>query len=378
MRIAFIVSEVFTEKRHGGFGWLVRVVGRELAKRGFEVFVLAWRDPWYPERFRVDDIEVITYPYAFDTRSVVRHICDYYEFSKILRDIDADVFISIEAMVETLIAEILKRNAKHVVWAQDPFDWTDYRLLGSVDPNYRISRIRFWINRIVFGLAYRKADLILSQARYYIEKLKKLYGIDPKRVVYLSNPIDYIPGEKSIRKSEEPLVCYLGRMDPQKRYWIFFELAKQFPDIKFVAMGKPSILYEDMYKEIIRKYIDLPNLEVKGFVSEEEKRRILDKCWIMVLPSIREGLPIAMLEALAHKCALLSSVNPDGLTERFGYWAEKDEFTKGLQWLLENDRWHKLGEEGYSYIKENHSLNKVINSLITQVQNLHHDERLYI
>ena len=378
MRIAFIVSEAFTEKRHGGFGWLVRVIGRELVKRGFEVFVLAWRDPGYPERFHVDGLEVITYPYAFDTKSVVRHIHDYYEFSKILRDIDADVFISIEAMVETLIAEILKPSAKHVVWAQDPFDWTDYQLLGSIDPNYRISRIRFWINRIAFGLAYRKADLILSQARYYIEKLKKLYGIDPKRVVYLPNPIDYIPDEKSIRKSEEPLVCYLGRMDPQKRYYIFFELAKQFPDIKFAAMGKPNILYEDMYKEIIRKYNNLPNLEVKGFVSEEEKRRILDKCWIMVLPSIREGLPIAMLEALAHKCALLSSVNPDGLTEKFGYWAEKDEFAKGLQWLLENNRWRKLGEEGHSYIKENHSLDKVINSLITQVQNLHHDERLYI
>jgi glycosyltransferase involved in cell wall biosynthesis len=77
-----------------------------------------------------------------------------------------------------------------------------------------------------------------------------------------------------------------------------------------------------------------------------------------------------MLEALAHKCALLSSVNPDGLTERFGYWAEKDEFAKGLQWLLENDRWRKLGEEGHYYIKENHSLDKVINSLITQIQNL--------
>jgi glycosyltransferase involved in cell wall biosynthesis len=364
MRIAFIVSEVFTEKRHGGFGWLVRVVGRELVKRGFEVFVLAWRDPGYPERFRVDGIEVITYLYAFDTKSVVRHIHDYYEFSKILRDVNADVFISIEAMVETLIAEILKPSAKHVVWSQDPFDRTDYQLLGSIDPNYRISRIRFWINRIAFGLAYRKADLILSQTRYYIEKLKKLYGIDPKRIVYLPNPIDYIPDEKSIRKSEEPLVCYLGRMDPQKRYWIFFELAKQFPDIKFVAMGKPNILYEDMYKEIARKYTDLQNLEVKGFVSEEEKKRILDSCWVLILPSIREGLPIAMLEALAHKCALLSSVNPDGLTEKFGYWARNDDFTRGLRWLLENNRWRVLGEEGYKYIKANHNIKKVVGELV--------------
>jgi len=364
MRIVFIVSEAFTEKRHGGFGWLVRTIGRELVRRGFDVAVLAWRDPGYPERYFVDGIEVVTYPYAFETRSVFRHLHDYHGFVKVVKDIDADVFVSIEAMVETLIAEVVKRGAKHVVWAQDPFDWTDYQMLGSVDPHYKISKIRFWINKIVFGLAYRKADLILSQARHYIEKLKKLYGIDPERVVYLPNPIDYIPDEKSIKKSEEPLVCYLGRMDPQKRYWIFFELAKQFPNIKFVAMGKPNILYEDMYREIIRKYIDLPNLEVKGFVSEEEKRRILDKCWIMVLPSIREGLPIAMLEALAHECALLSSVNPDELTERFGYWARNDDFTRGLRWLLKNNRWRVLGEEGYKYVKANHNIEKVVNELV--------------
>ena len=71
-------------------------------------------------------------------------------------------------------------------------------------------------------------------------------------------------------------------------------------------MGKPNILYEDKYRNVVSKYVGLPNLEIKGFVSEEEKGRMLNKCWIVVLPSIREGLPIAMLEALAHKCALLS------------------------------------------------------------------------
>jgi glycosyltransferase involved in cell wall biosynthesis len=370
MRIAFIVSEVFTEKRHGGFGWLVRVIGRELVKRGFEVFVLAWRDPGYPERFRVENIEVITYPYAFDTRSVVRHLRDYYEFSKVLRDINADAFISIEAMVETLIAETLKRSAKHVVWAQDPFDWSDYQLLSSVDPYYEISRIRFFVNKIIFGLAYKSADLILTQAKYYIDKLKKLYNINPNKVVYLPNPVDYIPSEDNIRKSDEPLVCYLARMDPQKRYWIFFELAKKFPEIKFVAMGKPNILYEERYREIVSKYINLQNLEIKGFVSEEEKRKILDRCWVMILPSVREGLPIAMLEALAHKCALLSSVNPDGLTERFGYWARKDDFARGLRWLLENDRWRRFSKEGYEYVKENHNVEIVIGLLTRLLEDL--------
>jgi glycosyltransferase involved in cell wall biosynthesis len=301
---------------------------------------------------------------------VIRHLRDYYGFARVIRQMEADVFISIEAMVETLIAESLIHNAKHVVWAQDPFDWTDYQLLGSIDPYYKISRARFLVNRIVFGLAYKRANLILTQAKFYIDKLKRLYGVDPSKVVYLPNPVDYIPEEESIKKSDEPLVCYLARMDPQKRYWLFFELARQFPEIRFIAMGKPNIFYEDRYRGVVSKYAGLPNLEVKGFVSEEEKRNILDKCWIMVLPSIREGLPIAMLEALAHKCALLSSVNPDCLTERFGYWAKNDDFAEGLKWLLKEDIWRRLGEDGYKYVRENHDTKKVINLLAKRIEEL--------
>ncbi|MGC9108015.1 MAG: glycosyltransferase [Infirmifilum sp.] len=225
MRIAFITAESFTEKRHGGFGWLVRVIGGELVRRGFDVTVLAWRDPGYPETYSVDGIRVVTYQYGFESRSVLRHLHNYWGFLRVLRHVDADVFISIEAMVETLIAELVKGGSRHVVWAQDPFDWRDFELMASVDPLYRISRARFLVNRLVFGTAYKKADLVLSQARFYVDKLRRLYGIDPGRVVYLPNPVQ-VPDESSIVKSEEPLICYLARMDPQKRYWLFFELLK--------------------------------------------------------------------------------------------------------------------------------------------------------
>jgi len=44
MRFCFITSEIFSGKRQGGFGKLVRVVGRELDKRGFDVSVACWRE----------------------------------------------------------------------------------------------------------------------------------------------------------------------------------------------------------------------------------------------------------------------------------------------------------------------------------------------
>jgi glycosyltransferase involved in cell wall biosynthesis len=302
---------------------------------------------------------------------VLRHLRDYYGFAKALRKVKADAFISIEAMVETLIAEALRRDAKHIIWAQDPVEWSDIELARSVNPcYYGISKARFTFNRFVFGIAYWNADLVLAQAKFYIDKLRKLYKINPNKVIYLPNPVDHIPTENRIEKSDKPMVCYLARMDPEKRYWIFFELARKFPDIQFVALGAPSMFFEKMFKKIAEKYRTLPNLKLMGFLDGPEKWKILDKCWILILPSIKEGLPIAMLEGLAHKCALLSSVNPDGLTERFGYWVRENDFIKGLKWLLEDGRWRGLGEEGYKYVKENHDMEKIIGKLISLLEKL--------
>jgi len=138
-------------------------------------------------------------------------------------------------------------------------------------------------------------------------------------------------------------------MDPQKRYWLFFELAKNFPEVEFVAVGKPNSLYEELYERIVERYRGLRNLKIAGFVSEEEKSEILSRSWILCLPSIREGLPIAFLEALAHKCTLLSSVNPDNLVKKYSYWTEEDDFENGLRLLLEYQKFRALGIYPYEW-----------------------------
>lgn len=64
------------------------------------------------------------------------------------------IYISIEAVVETLLVELTMRKSKHIIYAQDPFDEHDYRLLSSVDL-YRTSKLRFRINKVIFGQAYK-------------------------------------------------------------------------------------------------------------------------------------------------------------------------------------------------------------------------------
>jgi len=58
------------------------------------------------------------------------------------------------------------------------------------------------------------------------------------------------------RKSNEPTVCFLARWDKRKNPEIFFELAKKFPTVKFIAIGKAHNEKWDTF--LRRKYSYLP------------------------------------------------------------------------------------------------------------------------
>ena len=100
-----------------------------------------------------------------------------------------------------------------------------------------------------------------------------------------------------------------------------------------------------------------------GFVDQFQSnalQTLLGESWILVNTSVREGLPTSFLEALANKCALLSSVNPAGVTERFGHFVENDNFAVGLEALLENNAWSQKGEAGWEYVRNTFEIEAVL------------------
>ena len=96
-------------------------------------------------------------------------------------------------------------------------------------------------------------------------------------------------------------------------------------------------------------------MRLGGFLDQfasTEHSRLLAQSWIMVNTATREALPNSFLEAAAHRCAILSAVDPDGFASQFGYHATHDRFAEGLAWLLEHDRWRARGERGCAYVRE--------------------------
>lgn len=350
LRVCFIVGEIFHWGTYGGFGVLTRMIGKNLVKEGIEVYVLLLYETREKHRIieTLDGMTVISLPSRRDLT--------------LYKACDADIYQSEDASTGTYFAMKANSDRKHMITFQDPMYLQELVLSQlSFDPRWnnpfhRIkAKLRWRAGEFFVRKAIHKADRLFSQANYIIPKITSMYGLR-KAPEFLPNPVE-VP-KRRMKKPDEPTVCFLGRWDPVKRVEDFMELAKRFPDVRFIAAGKAHGEKRD--RLLRKKYQNVPNLEMPGWVFGEEKSKILEDSWVMINTSIRECLPVSFLEAAAYECAILSSNNPDGFAEKFGCYVKDRDFAGGLRFLLEDKEWKERGRLGRKYVEEVHELEKVI------------------
>lgn len=136
-------------------------------------------------------------------------------------------------------------------------------------------------------------------------------GIDPDRVVVVPNGVELgdferiakdellrVRSDLGLRDGERAVVC-VGTLREAKghRYLIeaASELAEEFPDVVYLLVGDGShrAVLEDMTAEFGMRGT------VRFLGTRRDISRILSAGSVFVLPSLWEGLPIALLEAMA-------------------------------------------------------------------------------
>ena len=120
-------------------------------------------------------------------------------------------------------------------------------------------------------------------------------------------------------------------------------------------------MYDNIEQLLRRKYERFRNIKLKQFISEEEKKELLSRSWLLLNTSAREGLPVTFLEAGAHGMSIISSVNPDNYTNMFGgTFNNIDEAVKCIKKAV-TEEWHQSkGKIAYNYIKKIHETRKVM------------------
>jgi len=343
-KICLICVEIFAWGKYGGFGKATRIIGRELVKRGYEVYAVVPRREEQKEEEILDGIKVLSFvPSKLLSSGII------YE------RINADVYHSCEPSLGTWLAMKHVPSATHVVTARDPREWKDWVMEFSYPSKNRIQVIQnyFYEYSFLVRRSVRNAEALFVPAHFLAEKAKRIY--------HYSSEIGFLPTPTEVPlqviKSEKPTVLYMGRIDPRKRLELMLELAKDFPEVNFKIAGKARV--PDYETQLKNTYSRFSNIHFLGFIDQFEGNahsKLLSEAWILMNTAVREGLPNSFVEAAGHRCAILSHVNPDNFATEFGYHVTDANFHQGLQSLLENNLWRKMGEKGFQYVNSTYEV----------------------
>jgi len=408
LKIGFVCNEYFyfnevrgkinVSKSHGGFGFLTRAKAEFLASKGYEVHVFVPGENFVDnvrETIEINKVLVHTYRTNFDKPSLLgkairelKGLQHNEDFQNYLKELKLDILQSEDTPPPDIL---LSKSIKipFILIFQDPFDYYDNNLLKDSESDYlripndghlgydlKPHNYKFK-NSFLINMAHRRDYVkpmrnflmnnnnnvkIYAEAKFISEKVSGLFSLYEKPEILL-NPVRVYYGAR--KRFDDPTLCWVARWDPQKRPDMVLLIAKKMPDITFIMIGtatRNSKAYQRIENYLKRKAASLKNVKILGFIGEEEKREIIGRSWGLLNTSIREGLPITFLEAMAEGTPIVSYVDPDGYTSTFGVRVDYnvDSFLSGVRKVVDMELYSEIGTRARDFTLKNHEISLVM------------------
>ena len=340
MKILIIV----TKGDVGGAQIAVFNMAKELKNKGHSILVGIGEGEFLKDKLKKENIPVHSFKNLKRTINPFKNIMFIFEIKKYLDKEKFDVihFNSSNALLGAIGAKITKSKPKTVF---------TFHGLSTLDSNYSntISKIIYWVI-FKFLLIFIDKNIFVSYDN--LESAKKIKLIKYGDVIYNGidiNSFNFIEKNEAIKiiegKIGYPLnntfiIGSIGRLSKQKNYEF---LIKVFPKILEIEAKAICLIIGDGPKNNeLKKLIKKLNLENKIFLTGEIKNasKYLKLFNIFILPSIYEGLPISLTEAIFAQIPSISSDvggNKEILGKNFTYILnDEEEFLRLFEKIYHN------------------------------------------
>lgn len=219
-----------------------------------------------------------------------------------------------------------------------------------------------WRGRFGWWLESRVATRVYRRCRYVTvstatrDELVRL-GVAATRISIIENGPPGASGEPAGRATY-PCLVVLGRLVPHKRVEYALDavaaLAPDLPQLRLVIAGR------GWWEPRLREYADrlgvTDRTEFAGHVSERRKHELLSHGWIALVPSLKEGWGLTIMEAAACGTPAIAFRAAGGVCDairdgRTGLLADDPaDFVAKIRWLLTDDRSRqRMGEQARAY-----------------------------
>ncbi|MFB0562649.1 MAG: glycosyltransferase family 4 protein [Candidatus Lokiarchaeia archaeon] len=162
-----------------------------------------------------------------------------------------------------------------------------------------ILAITVYLCERLIPLFYKKVPIVTVSESTKKELLFKGFSRDYIEIVYngVNNNL-FVPGTKS----KKELIIYVGRV---KKYKQLEDLIKAFKIIKENGKNPELIIagrgdYHEELRELVKKLnLDSNSVKIYKNITEQEKVSILQRGWVYVITSMKEGWGLSLIEANA-------------------------------------------------------------------------------
>jgi len=275
-----------------------------------------------------------------------------------------DVIIAQSPLLEGFFASILAKMFKKELIIEVHGDWEAI----FITKKRKLERLQKIIVQFFVKESFKEASKVRVVANYLSEKAKHL----APTAVYYNFPtytnLSLFFNEKDT--SFEKYILFVGVLYKIKgvSYLVraFSKIEKQFPDFKLKIVGDGP--EKDNLKEQAKKLGIENKIEFLGKLNLEETKDVMKHCYLLCLPSVSEGLPRVIMEAMALSKPVVAS-NVGGIGEivkngETGFLFEKenmDDLTDKLKKIIANDELMKqMGERAGEFARKYFSIDEYI------------------
>jgi glycosyltransferase involved in cell wall biosynthesis len=201
------------------------------------------------------------------------------------------------------------------------------------------------------------SDINIAVSETTKRRLVNLLRVHPEKIVVIPNGVELKKFNRVSSEKKYGRILYVGRLESHKRIdtliRAYERLKKGSPDIELIIVGIGP------QREYLRRLAtDMKDITFYEPMPYEKLIELMKSAWVLVLPSIREGQGIVLLEAMAAGTPPIAvqaegSAVGDVVKNNYnGLLVPSNEIERSIEKLLtDEDLYHRLRKNGLEFVK---------------------------
>jgi len=174
---------------------------------------------------------------------------------------------------------------------------------------YKIKQLAY---QATFSQAIVRSKQIITVSNYVKDQIIKKFKVDATRISVIYEAADDLAmsSETSFNIEPKQYFFYVGNAHPHKNIEFllraFAIFRKQHSEYSLVLAGKQNYFWKQVMQYAAEQNLS-EQVIFKGYVSDSELKSLYSGATAFVFPSLSEGFGLPVLEAMLHRCPVLSS-----------------------------------------------------------------------